>query len=126
MSLGDRFVMCTHCPTPCQSCGDGGPFCEETPCDCSCHSRKASAAPTIALDEVIAELDAIRGRLADVETERNMLRALQLRAKAKRVDPGCECWTPDRHAGFCPASDRRFDEHDSNATLGLTDQNVRF
>lgn len=37
---GDRYeVMCTSCPAPCRACrsGGNGPFCETTPCACSCH-----------------------------------------------------------------------------------------
>ncbi len=39
MGLGDREVMCTHCPLPCKSCGGRpiGPFCVTTPCPCACH-----------------------------------------------------------------------------------------
>lgn len=37
MSLGDREVLCTRCPTPCWDCGKGGPFCLSTPCPCWCH-----------------------------------------------------------------------------------------
>lgn len=39
MPMGDRYVPCTHCPTPCQKCRKGGhgAFCEETPCSCDCH-----------------------------------------------------------------------------------------
>lgn len=40
MQLGDRKVMCTHCPTPCDRCrGGGGAFCVSTPCACACHTR---------------------------------------------------------------------------------------
>lgn len=33
--------MCTRCPTPCQECRqDGrGPYCQRTPCLCSCHVK---------------------------------------------------------------------------------------
>lgn len=36
-----QTVMCTACPSPCQSCrqGGNGPYCEETPCKCGCHAR---------------------------------------------------------------------------------------
>lgn len=43
MMLGDRDVMCTRCPTPCERCrsrtpGAGpGPYCATTPCACGCH-----------------------------------------------------------------------------------------
>lgn len=37
MPLGDREVMCTRCPRPCERCGNG-PFCATTPCGCSCHA----------------------------------------------------------------------------------------
>jgi hypothetical protein len=36
MSLGDRTVMCTRCPTPCEKCR-AGPYCTSTPCYCDCH-----------------------------------------------------------------------------------------
>lgn len=41
MPFDDREVMCTRCPVPCQLCraGGNGPFCENTPCDCACHTR---------------------------------------------------------------------------------------
>jgi len=37
----DQDIMCTHCPVPCQKCraGGNGPYCEHTPCDCSCHKK---------------------------------------------------------------------------------------
>lgn len=42
MPLGeDRVAMCTDCPTPCVQCGDGGPFCLKTPCDCGCHKARS-------------------------------------------------------------------------------------
>jgi hypothetical protein len=45
---------CTSCPTPCQKCrqGGNGPFCEKTPCACTCHATqhqyagRRSAGPT--------------------------------------------------------------------------------
>lgn len=43
MTLGDREVMCTRCPTPCEQCrqrdtGYGpGAYCATTPCGCACH-----------------------------------------------------------------------------------------
>lgn len=38
----DATQMCTHCPTPCHKCREGGlgPYCETTPCDCECHKRE--------------------------------------------------------------------------------------
>lgn len=33
---GDRIVMCTFCPVPCESCRQG-PYCSKTPCGCKCH-----------------------------------------------------------------------------------------
>ncbi len=32
---------CTRCPSPCQECrrGGNGPFCETTPCPCTCHKK---------------------------------------------------------------------------------------
>jgi len=40
MSVGERDVMCTRCPSPCMACGDAGPFCTKTPCPCPCHAKK--------------------------------------------------------------------------------------
>lgn len=41
MQLGERKVMCTHCPVPCGDCrmsgGLPGAYCNENPCRCSCH-----------------------------------------------------------------------------------------
>lgn len=34
--------MCTHCPLPCRTCGNGGPFCTYTPCACGCHPQNAT------------------------------------------------------------------------------------
>jgi len=45
MTLGDSEVMCTHCPTPCDSCRSrgpgqaGGPYCATKPCACACHGQ---------------------------------------------------------------------------------------
>lgn len=38
---GTALVMCTRCPTPCQKCraGGNGPYCENTPCVCVCHTQ---------------------------------------------------------------------------------------
>lgn len=43
MTLGDREVMCTHCPVPCQKCraGGNGAYCASTPCACTCHTKTA-------------------------------------------------------------------------------------
>lgn len=44
MQLGDREVMCTHCPLPCSKCASrasnnpSGPYCKTTPCRCACHA----------------------------------------------------------------------------------------
>lgn len=35
----ERLVMCTRCPSPCDKCGQGGPYCVKTPCPCDCHIR---------------------------------------------------------------------------------------
>lgn len=45
MTMRGRTVMCTHCPTPCEKCrSDGrGPYCQTTPCACSCHASPAVA-----------------------------------------------------------------------------------
>lgn len=51
MSLGDREVMCTRCPTPCERCrqrtaGCGaGAYCAVTPCACPCHDPPERPAP---------------------------------------------------------------------------------
>lgn len=43
MTLGERTVMCTRCPTPCESCrqryknAGPGAYCASTPCGCACH-----------------------------------------------------------------------------------------
>ncbi len=64
MSLGDRTVLCTHCPTPCQSCREGGngAFCATTPCACDCHQtarHRAHAADCLAqITAAVAELGA--------------------------------------------------------------------
>lgn len=46
MPLGDREVMCSFCPRPCEKCRtDGvGPYCETTPCPCDCHHVCAAPA----------------------------------------------------------------------------------
>jgi hypothetical protein len=41
--MNDRGWACTHCPIPCQECrGDrtSRAFCENTPCNCFCHSEE--------------------------------------------------------------------------------------
>ena len=46
MTLGDREVMCTRCPVPCDRCQQGtpptAPYCATTPCPCSCHTQPAT------------------------------------------------------------------------------------
>jgi hypothetical protein len=48
MEAGFMTVMCTHCPTPCDSCRSrgpgqaGGPYCATTPCGCHCHRARYS------------------------------------------------------------------------------------
>jgi hypothetical protein len=39
-------VMCTRCPRPCESCRGAGqyPYCDTTPCTCTCHRATAGAA----------------------------------------------------------------------------------
>jgi len=39
MTLRDRQVPCTFCPTPCEACraGGNGAYCAKTPCACDCH-----------------------------------------------------------------------------------------
>lgn len=41
MPMGDRYVPCTRCPTPCETCRQAGrgAFCEDTPCSCDCHKK---------------------------------------------------------------------------------------
>jgi hypothetical protein len=43
MQLGERTVMCTRCPTPCEHCQakPQGPYCATTPCPCECHREPA-------------------------------------------------------------------------------------
>lgn len=70
----NRYLMCTRCPTPCQSCRSGGigPYCEETPCDCACHAQshqyegrlKADAAPELRADYARGRADALRDAVA--------------------------------------------------------------
>jgi hypothetical protein len=47
MVVNERWQLCTHCPTPCQSCRtDGvGAFCASTPCPCACHGRMFAPDP---------------------------------------------------------------------------------
>jgi hypothetical protein len=41
MTLRDRYVPCTFCPTPCPSCrGHLTAYCRTTPCPCACHPRR--------------------------------------------------------------------------------------
>ena len=42
MQLGERSVMCTRCPLPCQDCRgrDRDPYCATNPCKCACHGRR--------------------------------------------------------------------------------------
>lgn len=46
MALGERDLMCTRCPTPCEACrgrtmfGVPTAYCASTPCSCSCHASK--------------------------------------------------------------------------------------
>ena len=40
MTLGEREVPCTRCPTPCRSCGSGTAYCITTPCECDCHASR--------------------------------------------------------------------------------------
>ena len=49
--------MCTHCPTPCQRCrqGGNGPYCESTPCACACHKAREST--------TMSEVEVIVGQL---------------------------------------------------------------
>jgi hypothetical protein len=47
MTLGEREVMCTRCPRPCQQCRrfGYGPYCEVTPCACGCHKDPPPGPP---------------------------------------------------------------------------------
>jgi len=50
MQIGDREVMCTRCPTPCQSCRSAngrGSYCEAAPCACKCHALKLAGGAVI-------------------------------------------------------------------------------
>lgn len=59
MTLGEREVMCTHCPTPCQRCrADGtGAYCQHPRCPCTCHKRDAVVVPAMATPEEVSEED---------------------------------------------------------------------
>jgi hypothetical protein len=46
MSLGDRVVPCTRCPTPCRACQGIGAYCALNPCPCSCHAAAGSVPPS--------------------------------------------------------------------------------
>lgn len=97
-----RLVMCTRCPTPCQLCrqGGNGPYCERTPCSCSCH-RKADA-PASGVDRVEkarAQVAVAPVALRDYEVRRARDHVLELvdfafastdedRRLASRVLPG--------------------------------------
>lgn len=52
MSLEEREVMCTSCPTPCQKCRSNGTgaYCSSTPCSCTCHSASVLPPITVLLD----------------------------------------------------------------------------
>lgn len=40
MTLGEREVMCTFCPTPCEKCrGRLSAYCAGEPCPCVCHKK---------------------------------------------------------------------------------------
>lgn len=62
MWFGNAFarVLCTHCPVPCQACqGGNGPYCETTPCSCSCHTpakARAELRPSLAQIKRMTEL----------------------------------------------------------------------
>lgn len=60
MLLGDRLVMCTRCPAPCQECrqGGNGPYCEKTPCGCSCHAKNHRTTEAV-MKQLVAERDAL-------------------------------------------------------------------
>jgi hypothetical protein len=47
MSIGDREVMCTHCPVPCHLCrlNGNGAYCASTPCACVCHRKPVNPDP---------------------------------------------------------------------------------
>lgn len=64
MGLGERMVMCTACPYPCDRCrlGGRGAYCSETPCACSCHSKDAPA-KGMTKEEAAAEYRAISEKL---------------------------------------------------------------
>lgn len=68
-------VMCTFCPTPCQRCraGGNGPYCEKTPCSCSCHGGRYDPPP------------GARGDVAPVA------RTAEESVSEDNDDPGCPC-----------------------------------
>lgn len=46
MKLGEREVMCTSCPVPCEKCQLVA-YCKTSPCSCGCHSRANPAPKTV-------------------------------------------------------------------------------
>jgi hypothetical protein len=66
MTLGEREVMCTRCPTPCEKCRSRpppGPYCQTTPCDCPCHKTATVAAAAATEEARIYEFGRSAGRL---------------------------------------------------------------
>lgn len=72
MTLRDRDVMCTRCPTPCQGCraGGTGAFCATTPCACRCHTARGQRRPGTAASPVTD--DEIRALLRIFQREGNI------------------------------------------------------
>ena len=98
MSFGERDdVSCTRCPTPCERCRRpfGAPYCETTPCACSCHAKPAPSAVDIDTSDEAAwgrlyaagnSGDATAGDyLAAVKPILDALRARAEKAEAERT-----------------------------------------
>lgn len=76
MTLGDREVMCTRCPTPCEACrvrhrGSGaGAYCSATPCSCGCHARPEPVIAEFSPDRHLTRLDSTSAVIALAEVPR--------------------------------------------------------
>lgn len=79
MSLNDKTVMCTKCPTPCEQCRSG-PYCTETPCYCECHKAASVSGykPGVKRPAVIKDYTPTLNRATGTEASVEALRALKL------------------------------------------------
>jgi hypothetical protein len=103
MELRDRDVMCTHCPTPCQDCraGGNGPYCETTPCSCSCHrERKADVEYNATSTALLWFHERMRTLAHNLAAAGALCRAHSVaideawRHAADRHREACDCWAP--------------------------------